>query len=246
MARNLRRARMWLFVCLLGLTTAACGAPPETEGLSGGAEKAGTSQIASPRGDDERLISAAGRGDTRVVERLLEGGADANARDQSGATPLMAAARENRLDAARQLIEAGAYVDARDDTGQNAYLIVTAEGYLEFLRLLLRNGADPRTTDDEGGTGLIHAADGGHVGVVRELLETDVNVDQVNDYGWTALLEAIILGDGGPRYTEIVRLLVEADADVNIADGSGVTPLEHARERGYDEIIEILLEAGAR
>jgi ankyrin repeat protein len=46
--------------------------------------------------------------------------------------------------------------------------------------------------------------------------------------GWTALLEAIILGDGGPRRTEIVRLLVEAGADVT-TDSAGVTPLAHAQ-----------------
>ena len=42
-----------------------------------------------------------------------------------------------------------------------------------------------------------------------------------------------MLGDGGPRHTEVVRLLVEAGADVNLADGEGVTPLAHARQRGY-------------
>lgn len=51
--------------------------------------------------------------------------------------------------------------------------------------------------------------------------------------GWTALLEAIILGDGGPRHTEVVRLLVESRVDVNVADASGVTPVTHARQRGY-------------
>lgn len=35
--------------------------------------------------------------------------------------------------------------------------------------------------------------------------------------GWTALLEAIILGDGGERHTEVVRRMVEADANANLA-----------------------------
>ena len=53
-----------------------------------------------------------------------------------------------------------------------------------------------------------------------------MDVDHVNDLGWTALLEAVILGDGGAAHTEIVRLLVDAGADVSIPDGEGVTALE--------------------
>ena len=71
-----------------------------------------------------------------------------------------------------------------------------------------------------------------------------MDVDHVNDLGWTALLEAVILGDGGPAHQEIVRLLVEAGADTRLADREGVTPLEHARRSGYDEIASILSRAG--
>lgn len=67
-----------------------------------------------------------------------------------------------------------------------------------------------------------------------------MDVDHVNNLGWTALLEAIVLSDGGPRHVEIVRLLVDAGADTGIADRDGVTPLQHARARGYREIAELL------
>jgi ankyrin repeat protein len=116
---------------------------------------------------------------------------------------------------------------------------------LELLQLTLAAGADVHRTDSYNGTGLIRAADRGHVEIIRTLLQTDIDVDHVNRLGWTALLEAIILGDGGPRHTEVVRLLVEAGADVNLADGSGVTPLAHAQQRGFDEMTEILRQAGA-
>jgi ankyrin repeat protein len=60
------------------------------------------------------------------------------------------------------------------------------------------------------------------------------------------LLEAITLGGGDRRHTDVVCLLVEAGADVDRADGEGVTPLAHARDRGYDEMAAILERAGAR
>lgn len=78
------------------------------------------------------------------------------------------------------------------------------------------------------------------------MLKTPVNINHVNRFGWTALIEAVILGDGGPRHTAIVRLLVTHGADVNLPDRDGITALAHARQRNYRDIIRILESAGAR
>ncbi len=195
---------------------------------------------------DMQLIDAAQAGDVAAVQQLLAQGASVDAQDSSGKTALIAAVYRNQVAVAEVLIGAGADVNVKDDTQQSAYLIPTADGYLELLQLTLRSGADVHSTDSYNGTGLIRAADRGHVEIVQELLKTDIDVDHVNRLGWTALLEAIILGDGGPRHTEVVRLLVEAGADVNLADGQGVTPLAHAQQQGYAEIAAILQAAGAR
>jgi uncharacterized protein len=144
------------------------------------------------------------------------------------------------------LIQAGADVNTQDSTRQSAYLIATSEGYLDLLLRTLQAGADVHSKDSYNGTGLIRAAERGHVEIIQELLKTEIDVDHVNNLGWTALLEAIILGNGGPRHTEVVRLLVHAGADVNLADSNGITPLAHARQRGYQQIAQILLDAGAR
>ncbi|MGP9500564.1 ankyrin repeat domain-containing protein [Halomonas sp. AOP43-D1-4] len=73
-----------------------------------------------------------------------------------------------------------------------------------------------------------------------------VDVDHVNNLHWTALLEAIILGDGHAHHRQIVELLVEAGANVNLADGNGVTPLQHASGANYQDIEKILIASGAR
>lgn len=194
---------------------------------------------------DERLHRSAAQGDGAAVRTLLGQGADVDARDAAQATPLLVATRHNHVDAARALIQAGADVNAKDAIQDSPYLYAGARGHLEILRATLAAGADLKSTNRYGGTALIPAAERGHVQAVAMLIAAGVDVDHVNNLQWTALLEAIVLSDGGPRHVQIVRQLIEANADLDLADGDGVTPLQHARKRGYHEIESMLLAAGA-
>ena len=71
---------------------------------------------------ENQLISAAETGDPDKVKALLKEGASIEARDASGATALLAATHENRVDAARALIGAGADVNAKDKIQDSPYL----------------------------------------------------------------------------------------------------------------------------
>lgn len=192
-----------------------------------------------------KLIDAAERGALQEVRRWLEAGVPIDSRDTRGRTALLAATHADRVEVARLLIERGADVNARDDLQDSPFLYAGAEGRLEILRLTLTAGADLASTNRFGGTALIPAAHHGHVEVVRELLKTRIDVDHVNRLGWTALLEAIVLGDGGPRHTEIVRQLLAGGADPRRGDAQGVAPLAHAVQRGQHRIADLLRRAGA-
>lgn len=109
--------------------------------------------------------------------------------------------------------------------------------------MTLSHGADLKSTNRYGGTALIPAAERGHVETVRILIEAGVDVDHVNNLGWTALLEAIILGDGASPHQQIVDILLKAGANPSLADHGGLTPLEHARARGFGEIEHLLVAA---
>ncbi|MBK9605910.1 MAG: ankyrin repeat domain-containing protein [Betaproteobacteria bacterium] len=196
--------------------------------------------------NDLAVIAAAAKGELDGVARAMRAGGGVKARDAQGRTALLAATYGNHVPVALLLMAAGSDVNAKDNQENSAFLLAGAEGYLDILKLTLRSGADVKSTNRYGGTALIPAAHHGHVEAVKELLKTAVPVDHVNKLGWTALLEAIILGDGGARHTEIVRLLVAAKANVNLADKDGVAPLAHARRRGYAEIARILEAAGAK
>jgi uncharacterized protein len=130
----------------------------------------------------------------------------------------------------------------------SAFLLAGARGHSAIVRAAL--GATPppdfKRVNRYGGTALIPACHHGHVETVRVLLTTAIDVNHVNRLGWTALLEAILLGDGGPAHTEIVRLLLAHKADANLADAQGVSPLAHAEQRGQRAIAQALRAAGAR
>ena len=141
---------------------------------------------------------------------------------------------------------AGADINAQDAIHDSPFLLAGANGDVAILELLIPLGPDFTKVNRYGGSALIPACERGHVEAVELLLATGIPVDHVNRLGWTGLLEAIVLSDGGPRHQRIVELLIAAGADVNLADRDGVTPLHHARTRGYREIAGLLEAAGGR
>jgi ankyrin repeat protein len=137
------------------------------------------------------------------------------------------------------LIAAGADVNAMDNNEDSPFLFAGAEGRLEILKMTVASGADLESVNRFGGTALIPAAHHGHIETVRYLLTTKINIDHVNKLGWNALLEAVILGDGGPVYQAIVKLLLDAGANANIADGEGITPRQHAIRTNQHDIAKL-------
>lgn len=186
------------------------------------------------------LHAAAALGSAEEVDRLARTGADFNARDGNGRTPLHVAAFQGNGSVAQGLIAMGADPSLLDNERYDAVTIAAVRDDVPTLKALLSSGASAKLiTSRYDGTALIAAAHLGHHGVVKELIKAGAPLDHVNNLGWTALMEAVVLGDGGSRHIETVRALLEARANPAIPDRQGVTPLEHARMRGYVGIIAL-------
>ena len=193
------------------------------------------------------LHAAAQRGDATALRRLIGEGADVNGRDSHGRTPAHVATFKRQREALRALAAGGANLGLLENDRYDAVTIAAVADDEETLRLLLTLGASARLiTSRYDGTALIAAAHLGHDGVVRQLIAAGAPLDHVNNLHWTAVIEAVVLGDGGPRHQATLRALVEAKANLQLADGSARTPLTLARERGYAAMVQMLERAGAR
>ena len=193
------------------------------------------------------LHAAAAKGDAAEIERLIAAGEKPNAQDSHGRTPLHVAAHFGHQAVAQALLKGGANPNAFDAQKYDIVTIVSVTNDVPFLKLALAGGCSPRNiTSPYVGTALIAAAHLGHADVVRVLIAAGAPLDHVNNLGWTALMESIVLGNGGKNHTDSLDALVKAGANVNIADRQGVTPLGHAKGRGYAEMVRILEAAGAR
>lgn len=190
---------------------------------------------------DNAIINAVKKNKLEEVSAALKKGVSANTTDSQQRSLLLLASYNNDLAMAKLLIENGADVNQQDALQDSPFLYAGAEGHLELLKLYLKNGARFDIFNRYRGSALIPACERGHVETVRLLANTKgFPIDHINRLGWTALLEAIILGNGSQKYIDIVKILLEAGSDISIADGKGVTPLQHARNNNYSAIVKLL------
>jgi ankyrin repeat protein len=222
---------------VLGLLLAAAHAPPAS------AQTPPTAQeITAYAG----LHAAAASGSTAEVEDAVKEGADLNARDPFGRTPLMVAVYRRDLAVAQALIKLGANVNALEHQSYDALTIAAVQNDAEMLDLLITSGGNTRAiTSPYAGTALIAAAHLGNVEAVTALIAGRAPLDHVNRLGMTALIEAIVLGEGGVRHQAVVSALIAAGADVNLANNQGTRPYALAVDKGFTAIAALLQKAGA-
>jgi uncharacterized protein len=227
--------RYWVALAIMAQTTAVTPARAQTAPTA--------AEIKIYAG----LHEAAAKGDVAEINRLVKAGEKVNIQDSKSRTPLHVAVYLRKPDAARALLKLGANPNALEHDRYDIVTIAAVANDVEMLKLALEGGASARNiTSRYDGTALIAAAHLGHAEIVRLLIAAKAPLNHVNNLGWTALMESIVLGNGGANHTATLKALVEAGADVNIPDRQRITPLQHARTRGYSEMARILEAAGAR
>jgi len=216
-------------------------------------------------GDDSTALHwAAYWDDGETVELLLSAGAQVNAADDHGITPLWLACANGATAATiERLIRAGAGVDVSHSSGESALMSAARTGNAAAVGLLLSSGAAVGAAErNRGQTALMWAAAQGHDEIVQRLIEAGADlharskvrpqvvnstgnadytgVMEVESGGFTALLFAARAG-----HLEVARRLIAAGAPVNDAAADGTSALVIAAHSGHTETALALLEAGA-
>jgi ankyrin repeat protein len=193
------------------------------------------------------LFAAASQGNTAQIRTLIAQGEKVDSKDSRGRTPLHVAAFGAKHEAMRALVAAGADPNALENDRYDIVTIAAVANDAQTLRVALELGGSARNiTSRYDGTALIAAAHLGHAEVVRTLIRAGAPLDHINNLGWTAVTESIVLGDGGPRHVDTLKALIQARANLNLADRQGRTPLELAQMRGFRSMEALLKQAGAR
>ncbi len=191
-------------------------------------------------------------GNARAVKELAEAGAPLQAATfNKGWTPLHMSMLKGDPGTVAALLEAGADANAGDKNSSTPLHMATQIGFGEAIGLLLAAGADFKARNIVGATPLDWAAYSGNAAAVAALLEAGADPAPYPD-GWTSLHYAAAWGESKGLSAEaaagkaaVARMLVAAGVDPRAADGDGDTPLSLARQAGLEEVVAVLLGAGA-
>ncbi len=176
------------------------------------------------------------------VQALIKAGADVNATNDRGLTALMTAARNGSADVVRTLLAAKARVDAKSEGGITALHEAVSVGNIEVIELLLAAGADISARSEWFGTPLHYAA--WNADVARCLLRHGCPVDAPGNedcLDMPPLSAAVAFGNS----SEVIKLLLEARANVNAQDKRGETALMWAAQLGKTNALTLLIPSHA-
>ena len=192
------------------------------------------------------LHRAARHGSPTHIKILLEAGANVNAVDLNGNTPLIDAAESTKN--VEILLEAGANIHAQNSLGDTALFRASYAGDPNNVMKLLAAGANVNQRNHSKWTPLHYAARIGHPSVVEALLNAGANIDSQSEYGKTPLFNWA----DGFNYHQTLTLLLDAGARVNAKDIIGNTVLHLVlhlyppfKGSEHQEAILILLSHGA-
>jgi ankyrin repeat protein len=187
------------------------------------------------------FMDACAMGRMNIAAVLLRAGSSVNAKADDGSTGLLNAITRvafrpmwpARREMVQFLLEEKADPKVADWQGVTPLVAASRTGEVELFNALITAGADLEASDTEGRTPLLEAVDKDNVEVVKLLVAKKANFAVFDKRGYSPL--SMAAKNGYPEGEQIVKLLLEAGADPNLANSDGWTPLLSAESFNYKE-----------
>ena len=160
-------------------------------------------------------------------------------------TPLVAALARKHFQTAELLRLGGADPNVQCYKGSTPLHSAAYYGNVEMVQVLLNLEADVNIRNDDGRSPLHYMCTGsdgdGVLNVARLLLDRGADINARDNEGRTPLYTAMNM-----RRIALIHVLLERGANVEAEDKQGRTPFSEVKERGYEEIMKLLSEHGAK
>ena len=185
------------------------------------------------------LHSAAGSGDSELLQYLIENGSEVFSKTENGRNCLHVAAEKGHLKICRMLLQSYNFVNhERDDDGLTVLHSAVLSGELELLQYLIENGSDVFSKTKDGRSCLHLAAEQGDLNICRMLLQNyNFVIQEADDDGFTVLHSAALGGD-----LALLQYLIKNGSEVFSKTKDGRNCLHLAAEKGHLNICRALLE----
>lgn len=190
------------------------------------------------------LIAASSLGKIDIVKYLVKKKAKLNLRTNLGDTAIYRASANGHTDIVKFLLESGANPNIRDKKGDSCLIKASSKGHTDVMRVLLDARINPneiRIPNIDATTPIIAAAAEDRIEAIKLLIKYKADINARNHNGDSALSIAASLGR-----IQAIRLLIVSGANLNNVSLFGLTPLNHAEENGFKEIVLELQKAGAK
>ena len=181
------------------------------------------------------------------VNKLLQQGADPNIPNEDGSLPIFQAIEDKTGKILTLLLKKGVIVDALNKSGETPLLVALQKRNTKVASILLKAGANPTIVSNKGLTPFWYLLNErtyfeNRIEHIRLMIQNGANIDEKNpESDETPLIYAI-----KHRDNQLIHLLVEMGADVNIPTSANVTPLMLASIRETHDIVRLLIDHGAR
>jgi uncharacterized protein len=208
-------------------------------------------QSANERGDTALMITVdAWQPPIEIPRLLIDRGINLNAQNKQGTTALMIAIGDGKLDLVNLILNKGADLNIKNVSGETALDTAVANGRVEIAKLLLARGArSTRTYANEVeltkatiDAALLRSASATNLKEVRQQIEAGANLNARSKRGQTPLMLAV---ENSYGRLEVVQLLIDRGADVNLVDEDGNSAVMIASEGNLSEAVTLLLASKA-